>query len=201
MSFEGVVVPARRKADADHVDRGIDRLQCVVGRREQRLVGGPRQIGPGGAELRLPEARLVWLVADHVVLHERIRTRELLEEGRELGNPGGRRGDVARMRRRDREEDADGVDRRLWEPVIEARLVGNRRRLGGVPVDRDSVLGCAEVVEGRVEHRRIAQGAGVLGDPKGDIRGRPPTQSERGASATGDEQTLSHRRSLSSSAA
>jgi hypothetical protein len=82
-----VVVPAWREADADHVDRRVDRLERIVGPREQRLVGGAGGAAPGRVELRLPEARLVRLVADDVVLDERIGRREFLEKRRELPDP------------------------------------------------------------------------------------------------------------------
>src|SRR5262245_52023491 len=96
------------------------------------------------------------------------------------------------MRRRDGEENLDRMDGRLREPVVEIRLVGNARRLCGIPVDRDPVLRRPEVVEGRVEHSRVAEGAGVLRDPEDDVRGGAPAESERHDSAAGDKQALSH---------
>ena len=63
---------------------GIDLLQRVVARREQRLVGGAGDAVPVGVELGLPEVRLVRLVADDDVLHGREGAGDVLREGDEL---------------------------------------------------------------------------------------------------------------------
>ena len=64
----------------------IHGLQRVVTAREQRLVRTWGDIPPLRVELRLPEVRLVRLVADDDVLHGRERARHLLLEGDESGS-------------------------------------------------------------------------------------------------------------------
>src|SRR5262249_4056922 len=96
------------------------------------------------------------------------------------------------MRRCDGEENLDRMDGRLREPVVEIRLVGNARRLCGIPIDRDPALTRPECVAGRVECSRVAEGAGGLREPEDDVRGGAPAESERHDSAAGDKQALSH---------
>ena len=68
----GDVVATRREADADHGDGRVDALERVVAGRQRRLVGGARERRARARELRLPEPRLVRLVADDEVLHLRV---------------------------------------------------------------------------------------------------------------------------------
>ena len=59
-----VVAAARRERAADHLHVRRDRLDRVVGPREQVLVRGRGDVAAAGAELRHPERVQVRLVAD-----------------------------------------------------------------------------------------------------------------------------------------
>ena len=85
-----LVEAARRDGAADHGDLRGDRLQRVVGLREQRLIGGGGSVGASRLELGGPEPPEVGLVADDVVGDA---------EGLELGRHGDGVGDELLPRR------------------------------------------------------------------------------------------------------
>ena len=74
----------RGERDAEDGDRRIDRLQRVVGPAQDPRVRGACETRAAGAELRLPEARLVRLVADADVLHLAVGAGDLRDERNEL---------------------------------------------------------------------------------------------------------------------
>ena len=78
-----LVVPARREPDADDLERGIDRLQGVVGGREIRPEGRRGRVRARRLELRAPERGLVRLVADHELPHLRVRAGDRRDVARE----------------------------------------------------------------------------------------------------------------------
>src|SRR6185436_13138716 len=103
------VASPRAQSDADDRDARVDSLERIVGRSEERLVGGTRRPGAIRVELRLPEAPLVRLVADDEVFDLRERPRDEGGEGGELSSGPRRIRDRARPVRVDRERDMDAV--------------------------------------------------------------------------------------------
>ena len=175
-----VVVAARGKAEADHVDVRIHRLERVVTRRHCRLLHRAGHRVPGRVELRLVEARLVPLVQADDARHLRIARGDHRGELREQLDAVRRVDEGTRLQRVDGEDHLDPARGRLRERAVEECLLRDRRRSGRIPHDGDSVLGHPEVVEGG-EKRRAAVVrvlAGVVRDAERRRR-RAARQGER----------------------
>ena len=132
-------------------------------------------------ELRLPEARLVRLVADDEVLDGRERPRDQGREVRELAGRDPRFGQRLRTLRKDVERDANAVGLRVLDRRREVVLAVDRGRVRGVPEERDPVLRQADVLHRVVEAGRdLGRRLRVVvrrADP--DVRGRPWCQEQR----------------------
>ena len=176
-----VVVAPFREPEPEHADRVVDALQGVVAAREELLVAVRRRVRAVGAELRLPVARLVRLVADDEVGHLRIRPREPLQEVDELRLGGRARREHPRPQGIDGEDDPDPAGPRLRQHTVEEARLGHPSGEGRVPVDRDRVLGQSDVVQLRVERGAaiVRVLAGVLGDAIANDAGRSAGEEER----------------------
>jgi hypothetical protein len=104
-----LVAPTRRERAADHVDLRRDRLQLVVGLREQPDVRRRGGVRSHRGELRHPEPVQVGLVADDHVAHIRHERRDRGRVGGELGPSGMRQRRDRRAVRIDGDHQADPV--------------------------------------------------------------------------------------------
>ena len=132
---------ARRERAAPDADRRVDRLERVVGAREQRQVGGRGGVRAVGIELRQPEAVEVRLVADDHVVDR----RQLLREHREVAGEL-----LARLRRQRRRPRARGVDGEV-DPDA-----GELRGSGDVAEDLELGLGRRDLPGSHCEVTRTA---------------------------------------------
>ena len=130
---------------------GVDGLQRVVGLGQHSRIRGAGETRAASAELRLPEAWLVRLVADADVLDLAIGARDLGEEGNELIPCRGGVEEGAGAAGRDHDRDANPGSRGVRHVAIEYRLLPDRRRVVGVPGERDPILGQADVPHGGEE--------------------------------------------------
>ena len=135
----GPVGATRRDCSAPDAQARVDRLERVVGLREEGEVGRRRRDRPVGRELRQPEAVQVRLVADDDVVEARQGDGEGGGVLREL-----RLGDrIERRRRRAGRVDRD-VDPDAREPcgrldvAEDLELAGRRRGEAGSPVGGDA---------------------------------------------------------------
>ena len=154
-----LVLTARGECAADHVDVGRDRLERVVGLREQQLVRRRGEVTAAGAELRHPEQVQVRLVADDEVLdagHEPCDRRCVFRELAAGARVERRRAPVARI---DRDDQAHAVELRRGRRVLQRdQLVAAQNRLARRPdrrhADRAEACNCGEV-ELRLRRERI----------------------------------------------
>jgi hypothetical protein len=127
----------------------------VVRAREQCLVRGAGDVPAARVELRLPEPRLIRLVADDDVFHRRERPSDLVEERDEL-HVGAGSSDRPSLQRGDREDDVHAAKRRDRQHCLDLRLVHDRRRLSRIPENAEPNFLQSDVV-----HKREGRGSTV----------------------------------------
>ncbi len=134
----GIVVAPRRETDPDHVERPVEGLQLVVAAGQHDL---HRRRRGGGAAVpdRLPEARLVRLVADDHLAHVRVPLHHLHGVVAERVRGGRIRRRHRRLLGIDREDDLDAVRLRDGDHAVEERLILDRRRRVGVVEHRHAI--------------------------------------------------------------
>ena len=162
-----VVVTAWRDG-RDDGDVRVDRLERVVGLRQDscvRRAGEPLALRP---ELRLEETRLVELVPDH----ERRDLRELVrQQGEECGELLGRERRARQRRRlllRDGEDDRDVVIDGLLDGAVQCTAARDLSGTGRAPQNGEPVLGQPDVVHQPEEASRRRRAS-----RQGECRPRP----------------------------
>jgi hypothetical protein len=174
-------------------DVRIDGLERVVAGGHRGLLQRARDALAGGVVLRLLETGLVPLVEADDPGHLRIALRHLGGELREQLDAVRGVDEAARLRRVDVEDQVDAAGDRLRDGAVEESLVGDRRRVGGIPEHRQPVLVQPEVVEGGEEAGAAVVGvlAGVVCDAEGGGAGGGAHE-HQGSRKRGDRRNRLH---------